>query len=155
MHSGFSAAPAASKHTAVSPAVKNAETLFETKNVAEIREIEARTRRDIDHKNLQLRQLVGDSYRDLIGGADKIVAIAQNCNSILQNVLNMQESIANLAVRVSKPAESAIDRKDSVRKHEELLGKTGVTCLMAVKHDLTEGAAARKPLVTASGSVSM
>ena len=70
-----------------SEAKRNAEALFENKPVADIREvcrlgnnqensiwgdevmdslclqIEARTRKDIEVKKLQLRQLVGDSYR--------------------------------------------------------------------------------------------
>jgi hypothetical protein len=76
----------------ISAAARNAEALFEAKNVTEIRQvpshvpavkrffchldvihvvqlplkIEARTRQDIEEKNLQLRQLVGDSYRYLL-----------------------------------------------------------------------------------------
>jgi hypothetical protein len=75
------------KPMGLSAAARSAEQLFETKNVADIREvsrstcraaytyrvdqptvcdaaqIEARTRKDIEGKSLQLRQLVGDSYR--------------------------------------------------------------------------------------------
>lgn len=91
------------RQKAINPAQRNAETLFETKNVVEIREvseqrpsgadllslrlfavallcgertshcslvlsrarlqIEARTRKDIADKSVQLRQRVGDSHR--------------------------------------------------------------------------------------------
>lgn len=80
----------------LSVAARNAEALFEAKTVGEIRQvgqhlyppptnplllrarapdhpcpvqIEARTRQDIEDKNLQLRQLVGDSYRWVAVGA--------------------------------------------------------------------------------------
>ena len=53
-------------------------------------QIEARTRQDIEEKNLQLRQLVGDSYRDLIDGTDQIIDISTKCHSILGSVLGIQ-----------------------------------------------------------------
>lgn len=87
MHAGL-AKPVSQQ---LSVAARNAEALFEAKTVGEIRQvrvhsscsvlsqptplalvvhhyqhavqIEARTRQDIEEKNLQLRQLVGDSYR--------------------------------------------------------------------------------------------
>ena len=53
--------------------VQNAEILFESRTVPEIRDVEARTRRDIEEKKEELRQLVGASYRDLIESADSIL----------------------------------------------------------------------------------
>lgn len=110
------------RRTAAQPSdvLKSAEALFESKSVAEIREIEAATRRDIETKKQQLRQLVGDSYRDLIESADKIVAIAQNCNTILSNVVGIQDGFTALALSVSAANQAAPDKKDSLRKHEEL-----------------------------------
>lgn len=96
-----------------------AEALFETKNVAEIRKIEAQTRREIDDKNQQLRQLVGDSYRDLIEGTDKIIDISTKCHGILSNILTIQEGFGSLAVSVTG-AGGAQEGKDFVRKHQEL-----------------------------------
>ena len=53
--------------------IRNAEILFESRTVSEIRDVEARTRRDIEEKKEELRQLVGASYRDLIESADSIL----------------------------------------------------------------------------------
>eukprot|EP00882_Tetradesmus_deserticola_P015896 GHRQ01016952.1.p1 GENE.GHRQ01016952.1~~GHRQ01016952.1.p1 ORF type:complete len:179 (+),score=60.15 GHRQ01016952.1:608-1144(+) len=96
-----------------------AEALFETKNVAEIRKIEAQTRKEIEDKNQQLRQLVGSSYRTLIEGTDKIIDISTKCHSILSNILTIQEGFGSLAVSVSG-AGGAPEGKDFVRKHQEL-----------------------------------
>ncbi|GFH06601.1 uncharacterized protein HaLaN_01258, partial [Haematococcus lacustris] len=74
----------------LSEAKRSAEALFEARSVAEIREIEGRTRKDIDLKKHQLRQLVGDSYRDLIGSADRIVSIARDCGATLDNIKAIQ-----------------------------------------------------------------
>lgn len=52
---------------------RNAESLFETRTVVEIRDVEARTRKEIELKKEELRQLVGASYRDLIESADSIL----------------------------------------------------------------------------------
>ena len=39
------------------------ERLFQTSSVAAVREVEAKTRHEIEEKKKQLRQVVGDSYR--------------------------------------------------------------------------------------------
>ena len=46
--------------------------MFETYTVGEIREIEKKTRQDIERKKEDLRQMVGERYRDLIEAADTI-----------------------------------------------------------------------------------
>lgn len=73
-----------------SEALKRAEAIFETKSVADIRGIEARTNKEIELKGNQLRSLVGDSYREMVDCADKIVAISDNCSKILGNVACLQ-----------------------------------------------------------------
>lgn len=113
--------PAGARAT-ITQAQRDAETLFETKNVIEIREIEARTRKDIADKSVQLRQRVGDSHRDLMEGADKIIDISRKCGTVLSNVLAIQESIAAMAVGVSStPADASVDGSAAVvRKHSDL-----------------------------------
>lgn len=46
--------------------------MFETYPIAEIRDIEKKTRQDIERKKEDLRQMVGERYRDLIEAADTI-----------------------------------------------------------------------------------
>mmetsp|Transcript_34672 Transcript_34672/g.87742 ORF Transcript_34672/g.87742 Transcript_34672/m.87742 type:complete len:1232 (-) Transcript_34672:139-3834(-) len=103
-----------------SEAKRNAEALFESRTVAEIREIENRTRKDIDVKKQQLRQLVGDSYRDLIDSADKIVSIATNCGHILNNVKSIQGGFTSLAHSFTTADSLLNEKRDSLTKHEEL-----------------------------------
>ena len=57
---------------------RNAEVLFETRRIADIVEVEARTRRDIEENMEELRQLVGASYRDLIESADSILEMRRS-----------------------------------------------------------------------------
>ena len=43
--------------------VQSAEALFESKSISEIRQIEKKTRKEIENKNSELRELIGKSYR--------------------------------------------------------------------------------------------
>ncbi|KAI3706509.1 hypothetical protein L6452_24303 [Arctium lappa] len=51
---------------------KDAESLFRTKSISEIRNVESATRKQIQQKSEELRQLVGNRYRDLIDSAESI-----------------------------------------------------------------------------------
>lgn len=42
---------------------REVEALFQSRSIAEIREVEARTRHEIEEKKKQLRLVVGNSYR--------------------------------------------------------------------------------------------
>eukprot|EP00899_Mesostigma_viride_P014150 jgi/Mesvir1/22736/Mv14139-RA.1 len=76
--------------------MRNAELLFETRSIAEIREIEARTTREVDEKKEELRQLVGASYRDLIESADTIIEMKRSSEAVVENVKRMQDGFASL-----------------------------------------------------------
>ncbi|KXZ49014.1 hypothetical protein GPECTOR_23g103 [Gonium pectorale] len=117
---GLPGVPGQQKQPALSDAQRGAEALFTTKTISEIREIEVRTRKDIEQKKLQLRNLVGDSYRDLIDSADKILAIANNTTTILQNVRTIQESFTSLAHNFTSSDALLNEKRDSLTKHEEL-----------------------------------
>ncbi|GIL93223.1 hypothetical protein Vretimale_8139 [Volvox reticuliferus] len=108
------------KQPVLTDAQRGAEALFTTKTISEIREIEVRTRKDIEQKKLQLRNLVGDSYRDLIDSADKILAIANNTTTILNNVRSIQESFSSLAHNFTSSDALLNEKRDSLNKHEEL-----------------------------------
>lgn len=62
---------------AASPAFKRLDlrdpaALFETHGAEEIRGLERQVRAEIEHKKEELRQMVGERYRDLIEAADTI-----------------------------------------------------------------------------------
>lgn len=78
-------------------AARDAESLFRTKKIAEIRAVEAATKREIEEKKEELRQLVGKSYRDLIDSADTIVLMKTSCESISDNLGGIDAAIRSLS----------------------------------------------------------
>ncbi|CAH9124754.1 unnamed protein product [Cuscuta epithymum] len=72
---------------------QDAELLFRTKPIAEIRNVEIATRRQIQDKSEELRQLVGNRYRDLIDSADSIVLMKASCESISANISAIYDGI--------------------------------------------------------------
>ncbi|KAK3002830.1 hypothetical protein RJ639_018861 [Escallonia herrerae] len=64
----------------------DADSLFRTKPVSEIRSIESSTRSQIQAKSEELRQLVGARYRDLIDSADSILRMKASCHRISDNI---------------------------------------------------------------------
>ncbi|KAG9144662.1 hypothetical protein Leryth_024123 [Lithospermum erythrorhizon] len=77
---------------------QDTELLFRTKPISEIRNVEAQTRKQIEWKSEELRQLVGNRYRDLIDSADTILEMKKSCESISVNISSIRSSILdNLA----------------------------------------------------------
>eukprot|EP00884_Botryococcus_braunii_P022018 jgi/Botrbrau1/84/Bobra.0022s0074.1 len=91
---------------AANAALRNAETLFETQTVVEIREVEQKTRMDVEDKKKQLRLLVGDSYRELIASADIILQMAGCCDNVVDNVKSLQTGFAQLAGSIIEASQS-------------------------------------------------
>ncbi|OEL14964.1 hypothetical protein BAE44_0024017 [Dichanthelium oligosanthes] len=75
----------------------DAEELFRTKRIPEIRAAEGATRREISAKEEELRQLVGRSYRDLLDSADSILLIKQSSDSISDNLSRISGSLSSLS----------------------------------------------------------
>ncbi|KAJ8028956.1 Conserved oligomeric Golgi complex subunit 1 [Holothuria leucospilota] len=74
----------------------DADDLFVKYTVEEIRKIEKNTRSDIEKKKEDLRQMVGERYRDLIEAADTITEM-KNCSvKILTSVQDLQKHCVNL-----------------------------------------------------------
>ncbi|KAI3473367.1 hypothetical protein Pfo_030657 [Paulownia fortunei] len=72
---------------------QDAESLFRMKPISEIRNVEATTRKQIQYKSEELRQLVGNRYRDLIDSADSIVVMKSSCESISANISAIHHAI--------------------------------------------------------------
>lgn len=73
--------------------IQDAESLFRTKSISEIRNVEATTRKQISDKSEELRQLVGNRYRDLIDSADSIVLMKSTSESISANIDAIRNAI--------------------------------------------------------------
>ncbi|OUZ99293.1 hypothetical protein BVC80_717g12 [Macleaya cordata] len=76
---------------------RDAESLFRSKPISEIRNVEASTKKEIEEKKEELRQLVGNRYRDLIDSADSIVLMKSSCESISANISMIDEFIRSLS----------------------------------------------------------
>ncbi|CAN4088982.1 unnamed protein product [Withania somnifera] len=72
---------------------QDAELLFRAKPISEIRNVEAATRKQIQDKSEELRQLVGNRYRDLIDSADSVVLMKFSCESISANIAVIHQGI--------------------------------------------------------------
>ncbi|KAH7541750.1 hypothetical protein FEM48_Zijuj02G0000900 [Ziziphus jujuba var. spinosa] len=76
---------------------RDAESLFRTKPISEIRKVESSTRDFIHQKQEELRLLVGTRYRDLIDSADSIVLMKRSSQSISSNLSNIHSAISSLS----------------------------------------------------------
>ncbi|XP_017295183.1 conserved oligomeric Golgi complex subunit 1 isoform X2 [Kryptolebias marmoratus] len=70
--------------------LKNPTGLFERYNTEEIRRIERKVRGEIEQKKEELRQMVGERYRDLIDAADTIGEMRQCSESVVLSIQDMQ-----------------------------------------------------------------
>ncbi|KAH7316330.1 hypothetical protein KP509_21G088700 [Ceratopteris richardii] len=104
--------------------LRNAEALFESRTVVEIREVEANTRKEIEEKKEELRQLVGASYRDLIESADSIANMKKSCHNVALNIQNMESAFASLKHSLAVPHPPSTPQHMDVekKKREKLYG---------------------------------
>ncbi|KAF6732784.1 Conserved oligomeric Golgi complex subunit 1 [Oryzias melastigma] len=70
--------------------MKDPLVLFERYNTEEIRRVERRVRGDIEQKKEELRQMVGERYRDLIDAADTIGEMRQCSERVVRSIQDMQ-----------------------------------------------------------------
>lgn len=96
--------PAESPAAAVG--IRDAESLFRSKPIQEIRSVEAATRREIEQKKEELRQLVGKSYRDLIDSADSIILMKTSCESISSNLSRIDDALRSLSTSSNTAGDS-------------------------------------------------
>lgn len=76
---------------------RDAESIFRSKPISEIRNVEVETKKQILDKTEELRQLVGNRYRDLIDSADSILHMKASCESISTNISSVHAGIRSLS----------------------------------------------------------
>lgn len=69
------------------PQSEDVTTLFEGKTIQEILAIEQSTRTEIEKKKENLRQMVGERYRDIIDAADTIRDMKSNAEKVKNNIV--------------------------------------------------------------------
>lgn len=67
------------------------ESLFEKHTTAELRAVERQLRAGIEGKREELRQMVGERYRDLIEAADTIAEMRVSAEHLLEAVRGLQQ----------------------------------------------------------------
>ncbi|CAH1796613.1 unnamed protein product [Owenia fusiformis] len=97
--------------------------LFEKFTIDEIREIEHKTRSDIERKKEDLRTMVGERYRDLIEAADTISEMKNTVSKVTQSVNSMQGYCQKLqhthlikGVSVGQQSSRDIEKKNEERE---------------------------------------
>ncbi|KAH9370373.1 hypothetical protein HPB48_006709 [Haemaphysalis longicornis] len=78
--------------------------LFEQYGIKQIHEIEQSIRADIERKKEDLRQMVGERYRDLIEAADTIGQMQQTSANVKQYVAQLTDQCQSLQSKSSTPA---------------------------------------------------
>lgn len=80
---------------------RDAESLFRTKPISEIRTVELDTVKQIQEKQEELRQLIGTRYRVLIDSADSIVLMRCSCESISSTIGSIHSHILSLSTETT------------------------------------------------------
>lgn len=96
--------------------IKDPTVLFERYNTEQIRQIERKVRGEIEQKKEELRQMVGERYRDLIDAADTIGEMRQCSESVVQSIQDMHQYCHRL--KQGKPS-AASSRQESQRQWQE------------------------------------
>ncbi|KAF9104248.1 Golgi transport complex subunit 1 [Mortierella sp. AM989] len=84
----------------------DADELFMKFSVPELNVYERRTRQDIENKKQELRMMVGERYRDLIGAADCIVRMKETAFAVQDNIVRMKDSCDIHALKRSVAAKT-------------------------------------------------
>lgn len=71
--------------------IMGTDALFEENTIKEIQEIEKKLRNDIERKKEELRQMVGERYRDLMEAADTITEMRDIAESVTSHIKAMEE----------------------------------------------------------------
>ncbi|KAF9169616.1 Golgi transport complex subunit 1 [Mortierella sp. AD010] len=101
--------------TASNTGVVDADELFMKHSVPELNVYERKTRQDIENKKQELRMMVGERYRDLIGAADCIVRMKETAFAVEENIARMRSSCdihalkRNVAAKTKKAQGGAMD----------------------------------------------
>lgn len=98
--------------------IKDPAVLFERYNTEQIRRVERKVRGEIEQKKEELRQMVGERYRDLIDAADTIGEMRQCSESVVQSIQDMHQ----YCLRLKQGKSSAGSSK------QEVSGSPDYTC---------------------------
>ncbi|KAM3921707.1 conserved oligomeric Golgi complex subunit 1 isoform 2-T2 [Leptodactylus fuscus] len=96
--------------------VRDPSALFEVHSAEEIRGLERKVRAEIEQKKEELRQMVGERYRDLIEAADTIGEMRKSAGLVVDSVRDMERYCGALK---TKPGPAAGTRGGSTAQSQE------------------------------------
>lgn len=79
----------------------DANRLFENHGISEVRDIEMKLRHDIEFQKEEMRDLVGERYRDLISAADTIRQMKQSAESISNRLKDINSHCASSSTGIN------------------------------------------------------
>lgn len=97
--------------------IRDPAALFERYNTEEIRAIERKVRGEIEEKKEELRQMVGERYRDLIDAADTIGEMRQCSESVVNSIQDMYRYCNKL--KQGKTSAPATNKEETQRQTQE------------------------------------
>ncbi|KAG5833013.1 hypothetical protein ANANG_G00297350 [Anguilla anguilla] len=97
--------------------IRDPAALFERYNTEEIRTIERKVRGEIEEKKEELRQMVGERYRDLIDAADTIGEMRQSSESVVLSIQDMYRYCHKL--KQGKTPAPANNKQETQRQSQE------------------------------------
>uniref|UniRef100_A0A8C5R5B1 Conserved oligomeric Golgi complex subunit 1 n=1 Tax=Leptobrachium leishanense TaxID=445787 RepID=A0A8C5R5B1_9ANUR len=94
-------------------ALRDPGALFEAHTAEEIRGLERKVRADIEQKKEELRQMVGERYRDLIEAADTIGEMRRSSALVVDSVRDMERYCSGLRAKLGPAGGPARETKTS------------------------------------------
>ncbi|XP_032900183.1 conserved oligomeric Golgi complex subunit 1 isoform X1 [Amblyraja radiata] len=94
-------------------------SLFERYSTEEIRQVERRVRSEIEHKKEELRQMVGERYRDLIEAADTIADMRLCADKVVSSVQEMFEYCTRIKPSAAGRAAAPSARRNQVQQQPQ------------------------------------
>ena len=113
--------------------LQNPATLFQRYTVEEINEIESKIRNDIETKREDLRQMVGERYREIIMAADTIEEM-HNCS---RDIVNSLSSLRSHYKKSIKPM--AMQASEAYLQHTITIGSTVEKSENSEKEEVKKG----------------
>lgn len=114
--------------------IKDPTVLFERYSTEEIRAIERKVRGEIEQKKEELRQMVGERYRDLIDAADTIGEMRQCSESVVQSIQDMYRYCHKLKQAKHAPQSSGkAEVKLLCCSHSGVLGQNSLSKMKIIK----------------------
>uniref|UniRef100_UPI00398E343B conserved oligomeric Golgi complex subunit 1 isoform X1 n=1 Tax=Pristiophorus japonicus TaxID=55135 RepID=UPI00398E343B len=98
--------------------IQDTVSLFERYSTEEIRQVERRVRGDIEQKKEELRQMVGERYRDLIEAADTITEMRLCSEKVVNSVQEMYDYCTRIKPSAAGKAATVTAKRNQAQQQQ-------------------------------------